>query len=299
MPIDANGNRADLIMDGDSTVKRMNVARMYEQYINASARDLTETIRKTFGYDKTLPGGIQTRQLSSDNSKQKLYEKTFKSLKRFYEIISPMMSETITELEKENSDYFKSHVNAVLEDGIYIWLPTNNPVNPIHIVKGLQKEFPIYIGPVTYRGRSGNIVTTASPILIGSLYIMLLEKTGAEWSAVSSAKLQHFGIPAKLTNADKYSSPARGNPVRILGESEVRLFCSTVGGDATAEILDQSNNPAAHKAIVSNILRAETPTNIQSVINRLEIPRGKSRALVYMKHILQCAGIEFTNEGVF
>lgn len=297
MPVDINGNRADLIMDGDSTVKRMNVARMYEQYINASSRDLTEEIRKAFGYDKTMPPTNQIKQLSSDASKEKLYDKTFKRLVRYYEIISPMMSEKVMNLAKDKS-YYKYHVNEILKDGIYIWLPTNNPVNPIDIVKGLKAEFPITISPVTYRGRSGNVVTTVSPILIGSMYIMLLEKTGADWSAVNSAKLQHFGIPAKLTNADKYSTPARGNPVRILGESEVRLFCSAVGGDTTAEILDQSNNPAAHKAIVANILRAEKPTNIVNVIDRKEVPRGKSRALVYMKHILQCAGIEFTNEGL-
>lgn len=296
MPIDANGNRADIIMDGDSTIKRMNVSRMYEQYINATSRDLTESIRNSFGFDKSLPSDIQTRNFSNDPSKNKLYDKSFKTLKRYYEIISPMMADKLKELDKDEG-FRKNHVNAILDDGIYIWLPTNNPVNPVDIIKGLQAEFPIHIGPVTYRGRSGNVVTTVSPILIGSLYVMLLEKTGSEWSAVSSAKLQHFGIPAKLTNADKYSSPVRGNPVRILGESEVRLFCSVVGGDATMEILDQSNNPAAHKSIVSNILRADKPTNIDSVIDRTEIPRGKSRALVYMKHILQCAGVEFTNEG--
>lgn len=297
MPVDANGNRADIIMDGDSTVKRMNLSRMYEQYINATSRDLTESIRANFGFDKTLPSDVQTRAFTADSSKDKLYDKTFKMLKRYYEIISPMMSETLERLAKDEA-YKKKHVNAVLDDGIYIWLPTNNPVNPVDIIKGLKKEFPITIGPVTYRGRSGNLVTTVSPILIGSLYVMLLEKTGSEWSAVSSAKLQHFGIPTKLTNADKYSSPVRGNPVRILGESEVRLFCSVIGGDATMEILDQSNNPTAHKAIVANILRADKPTNIVSVIDREEIPRGKSRALVYMKHILQCAGVEFTNEGI-
>lgn len=297
MPVDANGNRAELIMDGDSTVKRMNVARMYEQYINATSRDISANLRKEFKYDSNLPALTQLKAMASNPSLDKLYDKTFKKLKRYYEILSPMMSETLERVCKDKAEQ-KNHVNSILENGIYIWLPTNNPVNPIQMIKGLMAEFPIHIGPVTYRGRSGNVVTTASPILIGSMYIMLLEKTGAEWSAVSSAKLQHFGIPAKLTNADKYSTPARGNPVRILGESEVRLFCSVIGGDATTEILDQSNNPAAHKSIVANILRAETPTNIVSVIDRQEIPRGKSRALVYMKHLLQCAGIEFTNKGI-
>lgn len=296
MPVDSRGNRADIITDGDSTIKRMNLSRMYEQYINASSRDLSEDIRKDFGYEKNSTDFSRLKVMTMDSKLDKLYKSTFNKLLKYYNIISPMMKEKVDQLAVD-PNYHKEHVNSIIKDGIYIWFPTNNPVNTVEMINKLRKEFPIEIGPVTYRGRSGNLVTTKSNVLIGSLYIMLLEKTGQDWSAVNSAKLQHFGIPAKLTNADKHSTPARNNPVRILGESEVRLFCSTVSGDVTTEILDQSNNPIAHKAIVSNILTAEKPTNINKVIDRTEIPRGKSRALVYMKHILQCAGVEFTNDG--
>lgn len=297
MPTDENGNVADIIMDGDSTVKRMNVSRMYEQYINAASRDLTDNIRKQFGFDKNMPKDIQIRGFSTDKNKENLYVESFNKLKRYYEIISPKMHATIKELESKDVSYFKHHVNSILDDGIYLWIPTDNPVNLVEMIKSIRNEFPAHFGPITYRGRSGNLVKTVTPILIGSLYVMLLEKTGSEWSAVSSAKLQHFGIPAKLSNSDKHSTPVRGSPVRILGESEVRLFCSTVGGDTTMEILDQSNNPLIHKRIFTNILLSEYPTKIKSIIDRKEFPRGKSRALVYMKHTLQCAGIKFTNEG--
>lgn len=294
MPIDKMGNRADIIMDGDSTIKRMNVARMYEQYINATSRDLSDAVRKKMNFDKTDNHQSQIRAIEKQPKSLELYKEVFQTLKRYYEIISPKMAAKVELLEKKDID-IRNHVNAVLKDGIYLWIPTDNPVGNVDIIQSLRKEFPIYMGPVKYRGRSGNMVETVSNVLIGSLYIMLLEKTGQEWSAVSSAKLQHFGIPAKLTNSDKYSAPARGNPVRILGESEVRLFCAAIGGDATAEILDQSNNPTSHKAIVASILRAAKPTNIKNVIDRKEFPRGKSRPLVYMNHILQCSGIEFTD----
>ena len=85
-----------------------------------------------------------------------------------------------------------------------MWIPTDNPVNLVEMIKSIRNEFPAHFGPITYRGRSGNLVKTVTPILIGSLYVMLL-KTGSEWSAVSSAKLQHFGIPTK-SNSDKHST---------------------------------------------------------------------------------------------
>jgi DNA-directed RNA polymerase beta subunit len=43
MPVDQNGNRADIIMDPNSTVSRMNLGRVYEMYINI-------TTKKTRGY---------------------------------------------------------------------------------------------------------------------------------------------------------------------------------------------------------------------------------------------------------
>ena len=49
MPLDAEGNRADIIMDADSTIKRMNVGRMYEQYNNAASRSVTNAVRAMFG----------------------------------------------------------------------------------------------------------------------------------------------------------------------------------------------------------------------------------------------------------
>lgn len=152
------------------------------------------------------------------------------------------------------------------------------------------------MGPVTYRGRSGNIVTTVANILIGSMYVVLLEKTGSDWAAVSSAKRQHFGLLAKLTNADKYSLPWREQPTRLLAEAEVRLLTAIVGSDITADLLEIPNSPTASKAIVRALLEANKPTSIKQVLDRKKVPRGGSRSIGFVKHMLECAGFEFSNE---
>lgn len=274
MPMDAEGNRAEAIMDGDSTIKRMNIGRLYEQYINATSRHITNVVRRWMAEGK--PDAV---------------DRSWLYLLGYYKIVSPRMYDLITGPSYTSTP--KMHVDAVVKDGVYLYLPTDNPAYSPDIIKGLREHYPIHMGPVTYRGRSGNISTTDSNILIGSLYIMLLEKTGGDWSGVSSAKLQHFGIPARLTKYDKHSSPGRAQPVRITGESEVRLMAATIGGEATAELLEMSNNPALHKHVVANILRAEQPSNIKEIIDRKEIPRGGSRALVYVNHALECAGVRF------
>lgn len=110
-------------------------------------------------------------------------------------------------------------------------------------------------------------------------------------------KLQHYGIPAKLTNADKYASPGRHNPVRIFGESEVRLIAAICGGDITADILDQSNNPVVHREVTMNVLTADKPTDIQRIVDRTKMPVGNGRILTLVRHILECAGIKIVRGG--
>jgi hypothetical protein len=312
MPVDAEGNRADIITDGDSTIKRMNVGRMYEQYINAASRTVTNQVRALFGApieaqltadrygwltpEEQAPMASAKTNLAKtiqDVRKGLLREKTkqaWEMLLNYYAIVSPWMHE---EVSKGSSTNPAQHVSAILEDGVYLHFPSDNPVFYPEMVSQIRASVPIPHGPVTYIGDSGNRVTTRANVLIGSIYFVLLEKTGDDHSGVASAKTQHFGIPACLTKYDKHSSASRSNPVRIAGESEVRLFAATIGGEKTAQLLDLSNSPASHKAVSRTILRSSTPTNVPVIVDREEVPMGNNRALAYANHMLECAGIYF------
>jgi hypothetical protein len=125
------------------------------------------------------------------------------------------------------------------------------------------------------------------------MYIIKLEKTGGEYSGVSSAKLNHFGVTAKLTKFDKYSSPCRNSPVRLLGEAEVRLITAAAGADVVSDILNQSNDPITHKEVLSSIYSAEKPTFIERVIDRHNYPKDKGRNILFINHVLECAGTRF------
>lgn len=296
MPVDMDGNRAELIMDADSRIKRMNLGGLYEQYMNAASRDVSKRVREMLGLDRNLPDtapdprqrwDIINRQFA--DIPQEVIHQVFEYLLGYYQICSPRMVEEA--LSPEYRGHEAHHLKSICFDGVYLYLPTDNPPEPTEILRNIRKYYPPTYGPVTYEG-----VTTVNPILIGSMYIMVLEKTGVDWSGVASAKLQHFGIPARVTNMDKYAAPGRGQPVRMLGEAEIRLFNATCGSDVSAELLDQSNNPGTHKAIVNAILKADKPTNIPEVVNREEVPLGNGRNLAYVNHILECAGIRFVRK---
>lgn len=273
MPIDESGNRADVITDDNSTIKRMNPSRVYEQYINASARKTALNIE-----DALMEG----RPLNE----------TWDYLYNFYRLVSPNMLPYLDESCKSDMQK-RRHLENVARDGIYRDQPTDNPVDYVEVIDTLRREYPAPYGPVKYRGRKGQMITTKLPVLIGGMYMMLLEKTGNTWQAVASAKTQHYGIPAKINNNDKHTSPGREQAVRIFGESEVRLISAICGGDIVADLLDQTNNPMAHRHITETILTADNPLGMERVIDRTKIPVGNGRTITLFKHIMECSGIRF------
>ncbi len=286
MPIDARGNHAMWIMDGASTTKRTNLGRFYEHAYNAFGREVTETLRSWMGLDIKNP---QKADIIVAMQKTAIVDSCYDYLMDFYGTISPLMREAL----EENNVSRATIVSHCLEHGHYIAIPTHNPKESPQILRDLRAKFPLTVGPVTYRGQSGNMVTTIDPVIVSSMYLMLLDKTGADWAAVSSAKLQVYGTPSKLTNSDKYANMGRPTPTRVWGEAECRLDAAYVGGDATAEKLDRSNNPVVHKHISRNIYEAEKPSNIVNIVNRKDIPKGSGRPISFTKHMVSCAGATF------
>ena len=287
MPVDEAGNVADVVMDPNSTIARMNLGRLYEQYINAASRDVRVKIMKDLG----LVGNEKNLQKLLEDMNEHLIEKSWSYLLGFYSIVSPKMYSWFISGEYIGSKH--EHLACIIKRGIFLYIPTDNEPESEDIIKELEKNYrPVY-GPVSYIGNSGRRVTTINPVRIGGLYMILLEKIADDWTAVSSGKLQHFGVLSQVTNSDKYSQPSRNQAIRALGESEIRIYVSYAGPEVTADILDRNNNPATHKEILKNILEAEQPTNIFSAVDRSKFPLGGSKPLTLVKHIGMCSGWKF------
>lgn len=297
MPTDKQGNRAEIIMDPDSRQKRMNLGGVFEPGINAASRDVTRQLRSMAGIDPFLERNVHDlteRELICESSLQQVPESNFRKMWDYYLDYVVTCSQPMYDLITQKYDRPPQMLmKSVLAEGIRLWRPTDNPTDTLTCVKEIREKFmPVY-DKVVY-GENGD--ETDVPVLIGSTYILLLEKTGAEFSAASSAKLQHFGIPSKISNADRFSAPGRNNPVRILGESEIRLMIAVVGSDVVADLIDMSNNPQTHKEIIRQIHESDKPTSFTRILDRGVFPLGNSRPLLFVRHILQCAGIQFKRE---
>lgn len=291
MPVDANGVRADIVMDPNSVINRANPGRLYEHYLNSACWKVFDELCKFLNVEKYI--SVHKAQKHLDNVDDSTAQRAFDYLLKFYEIVSPNMrvwfdDGTVITTPKE-------YLAEIIHIGVGLYIPTDNPVPTMDIItqiEALDDYRPIH-GPVTYVGNSGQRVTTESKVRIGQMYFILLEKTGDDWSAVSSGKVQHHAVLAPLTKIDKHAKPARQQAVRAAGEAEIRVFISNTDPHFVPELMDRNNNPKTHKLEIESILSAEKPGNIDRTVDRTIQPLGGSKPLQLLKHHLQIAGVEF------
>lgn len=289
MPVDEEGNRADIVMDPNSTISRLIPARLYEQYVNASSRDTHKRLCAMLGLQTGTPEDYAYTTISA--RPQHEVEVAWNYLMGFYKITTPNVSEWFAKGIVRTDKI--SYLSEIVEKGITLYVPPDNPPETQDIVMQLEQHYrPVY-GPVSYVGNSGRRVTTKKNVRIGSMYFMLLEKIGDDWSAVSSGKLQHFGVLSQLTKNDKYAKPARNQAVRGDGEAEVRIGVSYVGPEFVAERIDRNNNPSTHKLMNKNLLAASQPTNIDNLVDRRAHPYGGAKPIQLVRHLAEVSGFTF------
>lgn len=270
MPIDKDGNRAHAEMDCGAAVNRLNYGRLYEQYINASRLATWKKVCNMVANGTPL-------------------DVVWEYVLGFYKILAPLM---VDKFEKPGFDK-KAHIEELVRDDFYLYMPTDNPVDYRVAIKMLQKDYPPCHDVVQYETTTGQKLVTKVPVLIGGLYMIVLERAGNTFAAVASAKRQHYGIPAKQSKADKFSNPFKRNPTRAIGESECRLYSDSIGGDTVAEIFDQTNNPHSLNAILNKLIRTDYPSEIDVIVDRNEIPRTGGRVKELQDHIMACGGYRF------
>jgi hypothetical protein len=290
MPIDQWGNRVDVVIFGGSTMRRSNYGRLYEQGFGAAARDLIQRLRLEKGLDAhATPSEQQLREVLKD---REWVDYAFGELTGLYAIIAPAMNRILL----KDPDP-AGHVYHCLRDQFYLYVPVDEQISLMEATNTLMaSKYRPNFGPVTYRDDAGKMVTTVNNVLTGPLYIMLLEKIGEDWSAVASVKTQPFGLPSKLNNSDRASTPGRETAIRSFGESETRSYNSVVGAEATNELIDQTNNPLSHACVVSSILEAEYSTNIERAVDRNVVPLGGSRPAALFLHLLKTRGMTIVNK---
>lgn len=293
MPVDQNGNRADMIFDQSAVNNRMIPGRLYEFYINGAARDVYKRIVARLGVQDMQRPFLMRRELEKvAASNPALLQEVWDYLLRFYDVTTPKQADHFRSGNHGASPL--SHLAYIMSKGYTVlYIRSDHELELKNMVADIERDFAPDWTPVTYRGASGKLVTTKTPIRIAPLTIIMLEKIADTGSAVSSTRRQHAGVLATLSNSDKFSERIRNQPTKAYGESEIRIVLSYSGMLTAAEILDRNNSVETHKAMCWSIMNADQPTRITQAVDRRVIPLDGSRSLQTVNHVLACAGMEF------
>lgn len=279
-----NGEKvvAEIIMDPASVISRMNIGRAYEHYFNAASRRTQYLIRQAMNYKPDKPISAYTN---------KEIDKGWDILVNFTKILETEQYTGYAELG--NIQEKLEILYECLTKEVYIYYKVSSPKPAYVIVADIEAS--IYkpeINPVHMPLPDGKEVITKTPIMIAPLYIMLLAQTAEKYSSISSAKVNHFGLPIVISSATKHDLPYRTSPTKILSETETRLYTSYVSRKAIAELKDRANSIPAHREIYRTILNADKPTDIDHVIDRTKTAYGQDVVMEVVNSVFNCAGVE-------
>jgi DNA-directed RNA polymerase beta subunit len=286
MPVDSDGNHAEVVMDPGSRSARMNIGGLYETYFGASSRDTAKRVLQMLNI-APMPAFKAAREIAKMDVN--LIDHVYRYLLGFYNIISPHQYRRMARCTPEEQI---EALSLVVERAITVFFPTNNPVSKPDVYEALEMSYRPTYGKVSYVGNSGKRVTTEDNVRIAPLYMMLLEKIADDGSSVSYGKLQHFGVLSPPNKSEKYAFPYRNSPVRTIGETEGRLFVAYCGRETIAEMIDRSNSTVTHRHTVRNLLEADFPSNLEEVVDRKIVPYGNTKPLQLINHVHICAGFK-------
>lgn len=290
MPIDQDGNRADVIMDPKAFVNRMTMSGLITHFLTATARDIAKRVRAKLGIElgeKRWSGDRKIRQLVTSNPG--LVKECYEYMLEFLRLCAPLQHERY-EQEQFNSDMALSYMVTSCIDKMYLYTPLEFSPEYAKNIPIINEKFKPLKGPVQITKLNGEKVWTKENVMIGDMYIIELEKIGDDLSAVASAKTQHHGVLAQIGKQDKYSDSIRNQPIKGIGEPDGRLFVAYCPLPFIAEMMDRNNNPIVHKEVITNSLNSDKPTNVQCLVDRKQFEYGSTKPIQFLDHLAACSG---------
>lgn len=281
MPYDIEGTRADIAMDPGSVPSRMNAGRVYEHYFNGISRKTQKLVRDSVGFNEVRKNILDYSDAEITNA--------FSIVLEILEIIGTEQYVTYNAITDIGS--MREIVEEILYDEFFILYTVSSNKKPYQIVSQVANtKFAPVIDRITIV-ENGVHKRSENKILIAPIYTILLAKTADNFLSTASAKTNHYGLPIGVGNNGKYRMPWRNSPVKVLSETESRLYVSYVSRLALAELKDRANSIKTHESVYKTILESDVPSNIDRVVDRNKIPYGGDAALELVNSIFNVGGI--------
>lgn len=302
MPTDRFGNIADVVMSNIAPMNRMSASVPFEQYYHYKADETEREIKR-----------IISELGRTDAGYQAAYERALS----YYKIIVRMFHDAIVSRPRDRQ-FIRDHVDDILASGLDMEFDSLNQNIGIDAIREMETAYPskyenavryagftgteeewnatpqgqLRLGPVTFMNEQGEMETSRSDIMVGSSYFLMLEHVGKSYSASMMPEAQVHGVPAKASKADRHSQPFHLASGRMYGEADVRSEIGQTNPRQVADQIDRVNNPHVQEEIMERLIASETPTNLDSIVDRDKHPIGEGLHLAFLRNHLYCAGAE-------
>lgn len=270
MPIDEFGNRADIIITGESGFNRLNPSQFYKQFINFASEILVGRIRS---------GEIPRNQA--------------------YEFILDFMNEVrpnyATLVRMQTKDHQQEYVDDVLEKGIHWTITPFCKTIGIDMVRRIMKKYKLKKSHIKYKKMINNNLTeltTKYKGIISSKYLYLLSKTPeGSINAVEYGYVSQFNTPIKPGSKEiKYQSNIGQTPIKD-GEDETGMKTMSVGPEVVARLLSvYANSQPAIDKLQNMLLTADKPTDIEEIPMTYEQIILSNNNIAIFNHMFAVAG---------
>lgn len=273
-PVDDHGFRADMTVGNFPAFKRQIFNSLMELDVNFINMRLWPTIKKAF----------------DDKDFKLAWDTAFK----FYETVAPEYAAVIDTFTPEERMKHLEWITADENEFSVEGNPTGDIVG-VKIIERLLDTYPdIQPTPVTYKNQFGNTVRTIHPIVISSLYYIMLDKFGDDISCQSTPKLNVYGLPSSLSKHERARDFYRATLNRNVGETEGRLYLNQKGGAAATRALALANSPELLEEAVRRIIRHDNPFTMERLVYPGE--EKKNHSLQIIANMLADFGIVLRKE---
>lgn len=277
MPVDIYGNRADLIMEANTTVKRTNYGAFYEPSENFILKFVWTKVKGLYEEGKI--------------------DEAFNDIVDITRDFHPKYSELIVTLF--NGELKTKFVQDTIKRGNILLnvLPGMKTINTKKL-KYICEKWGIIISPIKFNwpDADGNLreVTTAQDAVIGSKYVIRLCKEAVEMSA-GIASVSHHGTPIRPHQSKKHSSLMKQTPVRW-GEDEINIITMAVPVHEVLRLQQlTSKSIAGTNIMIEEIVKSPHPTNIDRFsITNAELSQRDTIAGLF-EHLNTICGISVSD----
>jgi len=275
MPVTAEGLQTHFIMGSQSTGDRNNPGRLIEGYLASS----------------TIILNNELKELLAKGKKDEVLKKAL----AFYKIASPVLYEHLRAADEYTLEDF---YHEVANDGFRIQRNAEDGDNVTVIDKLEQSEFKRHPQPLAIPVGVDRTIMTDSPILMSTLYIMLLNRTPGKTHVCDTPNLNHLGVTPTMSKQAKARLPNYNSAGKFLAEPETKILVTYGKPELIAELRDRMVRPETQYLMTKNLIQEQNPENINEVIDRRTYPYDAGTPITILNALLMTSGtkIEFKKE---